>query len=322
LNNPPALDINLGVVHLVGVGAIGNGFMWGVARMNGLSGELHCVDAECVDESNPQRYVIALPTDVHSLKVDLAEREAVANGSQVRVRKHAVRWGHFLGAQSTMPALDRVAVALDSARDRIAVQASLPRKVFNAWTQAGDLGISRHTMNGPTGCLACMYIRDGASKNEDQLVAEAIGMPERLLEVRAMLHSGAAVGVQGVHEIAVALSIAPESLMAFASKPLRAFYTEAICGGIVLRLQGGSNMHGATEVPMAFQSALAGILLAAAVVADSAAYAEPAGTKATIDLLRPLGTHLTVPVAPHKSGRCICQDPDYREAYANKHGLT
>ena len=69
-------------------------------------------------------------------------------------------------------------------------------------------------------------------------------------------------------------------------------------------------------VPMAFQSALAGVLLAAAVVADAASLAAPpAGKKAVIDILRPLAPRLIVPVARHGSGNCICQDADFKAAF-------
>ena len=71
---------------------------------------------------------------------------------------------------------------------------------------------------------------------------------------------------------------------------------------------------------MAFQSALAGIMLVAEVVAHAGGLKpapQPATTK--IDLLRPLGKYLNIPAQKHKSGFCICQDPDYISAYKKKY---
>src|SRR5205823_3332138 len=169
---------------------------------------------------------------------------------------HACRWGQYLASLRGPWTLERVAVALDSAADRCAVQAALPRQVLNAWTQPGDLGVSWHDFLGVGACLACLYMPSGAVPNEDQLVADAIGLPDQLLPVRELLYRGTPVGEEWVRRIAAALSIPPEALLPFADRPLRAFYSEVVCGGVILRL-GGHNGPGQAEVPMAFQSALA-----------------------------------------------------------------
>jgi len=154
----------------------------------------------------------------------------------------------------------------------------------------------------------------GAVPNEDQLVADAIGLSDQLLAVRELLYRGAPVGEEWVRRIAAALAIAPEALLPFADRPLRAFYSEVVCGGVILRL-GGHDGAGRTEVPMAFQSALAGILLAAGLVGEGAGVRMPTGRKVVIDLLRPLGTDLLVPTAKHPDGYCLCQDADYQAAF-------
>jgi hypothetical protein len=72
---------------------------------------------------------------------------------------------------------------------------------------------------------------------------------------------------------------------------------------------------------MAFQSALAGILLAAEVVINAGILREAATPTTTrIDLLRPLGEHLSIPAARHPAGHCICQDADYVARFHAKYG--
>ena len=45
-----------------------------------------------------------------------------------------------------------------------------PRRVANAWTQPGDLGVSSHDfLEGA--CVNCLYLPDGEQKNEDQIIA-------------------------------------------------------------------------------------------------------------------------------------------------------
>jgi hypothetical protein len=109
-------------------------------------------------------------------------------------------------------------------------------------------------------------------------------------------------------------------LAPFAAEPLRAFYRQALCGGLMLELGG---RPAAAEAPLAFQSALAGVMLAAELVADLAALrAAPAKTKTVVDLLRPLAARLDVAVAkPERVDgvRCFCQDDDFRSAYLSRY---
>jgi hypothetical protein len=63
------------------------------------------------------------------------------------------------------------------------------------------------------------------------------------------------------------------------------------------------------------------VLLAAALVADAAGHPAPtAGQKAVLNLLRPVTARLLVPVARHASGKCLCQDADYLDAYNGQWG--
>lgn len=348
-------DLDLGEAVLVGAGAVGQGALWTLARVRRLRGRLHVVDREVVDASNPQRYVLAASADAGTSKVALAHELFGQAASGLRVVSpteraaialvpHAMRWGEFLAARPRPWCLPRVLVALDSARDRIAVQAALPRWIANAWTQPGDLGLSRHGAFGVKACLACLYLPLSASAaHEDVLVAEAVGLSTELMLVRHLLATNAPVDDAVLTRMAAGLGVPLEPLLVFRGRPLRAFYSEAVCGGIVLRLQSQTHARQAMEletaladpaaasrpvpsngqprdraamVPMAFQSVLAGVLLATTAVADAAGLpAPPLGQKAVLNLLRPLTARLLVPLARHGSGKCLCQDADYQAAF-------
>lgn len=317
--NPALAQTDLGESFLVGTGAIGNAAVWTLARQAGLRGVLHLIDSETVDLGNLQRYVLATRADVGRRKTELAKSFFVT--SEIDARGYPGTWGDFLDQRGDWN-LQRVAVAVDTAGDRIAVQAALPRRILNAWTQPGDLGVSRHVFTDAGACLACLYLPDEGRKNEDELVAEAIGLSGEFMEVRRLLATAAPVDRGLLERIAAALQVPVEPLLQFQGAPLRAFYSGAICGGVVLGL-GGRVPPGTREtaVPMAFQSALAGVLLAAELVIDAGGLREhPLPTTTKIDLLRPLGQQLSIPAAKHSSGRCICRDSDFITRYATKYG--
>lgn len=316
-SNPAWSAINLGESYLVGLGAIGNGAVWALARAQGLQGELNLIDHELIDLTNLQRYVLADQTSVEAWKVDVAT--AAFEGSSLRLLPHKQRWGDYLRSRGDCD-LSRVAVAVDNANDRCAIQASLPRWIVNAWTQAGDLGISRHDFVGTQACLACLYFPDGRQRNDDERIADEIGLPNELMLVRKMLYTGEQVGRDFIERVAASLAVAVEPLLPFEGESLRVFYHKAICGGIVLRLGVDRQAKAPTEVPLAFQSALAGILLATELVAHAGELKHESPHVTTkIDLLHPIGQYLSLPIPKHPSGRCICQDKDYLAAYIAKH---
>ena len=154
-------------------------------------------------------------------------------------------------------------LALDSAKDRRAAQASLPRRIANAWTQPGDLGVSRHDFLAGA-CVNCLYLPDGQSRNEDEIIAESFGVSDRLMEVRVLLQTNEGVPKNLLEAIAAARDIPLEKLDPFEGRPLRDLYTEGFCGGAVIPLGQIGTPANDVHVPLAHQSALAGVLLAAA----------------------------------------------------------
>jgi hypothetical protein len=313
----PALPgrIDIGETHLVGLGAIGRAAAWALSRAPTLRGRLHGIDHEAIEGSNLQRYVAATQADAATCISKCRSVSKMFAGSAMQVIEHPFTWGQYLRLRGDYH-LDRVAVALDTPEDRIALQAALPRRILNAWTQPGDLGVSRHDFtSGP--CLACLYLPDREVPSFSQLVADAIHLPE--LRVRALLHDDFRVGPAFLAEVALAAQVPLEALVPFNDLPLRSFYTKAVCGTTWFG-NGAGGDRGAMAVPLAFQSALAGVLLAVEIVADAANLRTAALAPLTkINLLKPLGSRLVEPAAKHKSGQCICQDDTYRAAYQRKY---
>ncbi|MGA0594266.1 E2 ligase fold family C protein [Enterovirga sp. CN4-39] len=318
----PAIDdIDLGLLRLVGLGAIGNGSLWALSRVHGLRGAVDLVDPEIVELSNLQRYAMCDQADLGKHKADHAA--ALVRRPELDARPFAMTWREYVSRLDDRR-MERVAVALDTVRDRLEVQASLPKRLLNAWTQSGDLGVSRHDFLGPDACLCCLYLPRGATRNDDEIVAQELGFGEPDLQrIRAMLYSGEPVGSAFVAEVAGRTNAEAAALQPFANLPLRAFRAKAVCGGLVLRAADGGGAE--TEVPLAFQSAMAGIMLSAEIVADCAGLSSPTrATRTVVDLMRPLPDRINVPALKASRStvpRCICQDADFIDAYTNKYAL-
>ena len=320
LNGPGQLTLTLEPTRLVGVGAIGNATVWALARAKGLSGDLHLIDHEDIELSNLQRYVLSTQNDESSQKIALAQRELSA--TELKPIPHYKRWGECLRDEGIWQ-LPCVAVAVDTAEDRQAVQAALPKFLVNAWTQTNDLGVSRHSFVGDNACLCCLYFPDEKSNSRDQIIAAAIGLPHAAREIRTLLYQGKPIGKDLLEQAAGAMGIPFESVAEFQNEPIEKFYTRAVCGGLILKL-GGTLNPASLAVPLAFQSAMAGILLASEIVIYHAQLRSRDIQPLTrLDLLRPLSSKLNQPARKHYSKRCICQDPDFIQSYTAKYdGLS
>lgn len=314
-HDPDFGPVDVGETHLVGLGAVGNGAVWALARLPGMTGDLHLVDHEDADLSNLQRYVMTGQDGVDQPKVEIAA-EALARTS-LRVVPHRLPWDGYVQQRGDWR-LDRVVVALDTAKDRLAVQGTLPRRILNAWTGPDDLGVSRHGFADGKACLACLYLPSGKVEDEDVRVARELGIPEAFMQVRILLATGAPVDGAFVATVAERLGVPFDALQPFVGQPLRTFYGRALCGGLVFRLTGGARGDRAT-VPMAFQSALAGIMLAAELVKDAGGMAAAPTVVTRLNLTRPLAQYLHDPRAPDRSGRCLCCDTDFVGTYRRKY---
>lgn len=307
---------------LVGAGAIGNGVLWALGHAR-IKGSLTLVDPEDIELSNLQRYILATRQDEFHPKVELAERWLSGKKDFTLIQKK-MSWDAY--AHKSDWIFDRVAVALDSAKDRIGVQASLPRWIVNAWTQDSAIGISRHPSLERDACLACLYIPNQAVTSEDVLIATSLGLatiPQHpdLMDVRRRLDLNVPNDRAYLERIASIKGMPIAEMLPFENKTLRELYTEGVCGGKVMGLVvNGHETH--TEVPMAFQSALAGIFLAAELVIDSLGLrTEPLPTITRLDMLQDIPDYISSRRAKDSSNRCLCQDDDFREVYATKYAV-
>lgn len=91
----------IGETHLVGLGAIGHGSLWALARQSGLSGRLHVVDHESVELSNLQRYVLAGQAEVGLSKAALATN--ALRCTALEVEAHPMKWGCAPGRLGIRP---------------------------------------------------------------------------------------------------------------------------------------------------------------------------------------------------------------------------
>jgi hypothetical protein len=333
LKAPDSVEVS--TFRLVGAGAIGQAAVHALA-VSGVRGTVVAIDPEKIALSNLQRYILTRDTDVGAVKVDLLRERLGPSG--VKVVPSVTKW-HAGLVEGLLPTL----VALDTAEARIGVQASLPGRIYNAWTQPADVGWSRHERFGEEACLACQYWPDRKLPGRHEQIAAAFRQhPLRVLvylihrlPVGLPLPPGSIPAVPGIEppadagrwleralvdDIAAAAGVDPAELAPWRERPLADVYQDGICGGALLHLDIGETPRDVI-VPLAHQSALAGVMLATefliAQVPELAALRPPA-TEGRYDVLAGLPQVLARPRT--RTSGCLCSDAFFLAAHQDKVG--
>lgn len=322
---------NFGRAYLVGAGAVGEAAALTLREAHAV-GTLAGVDPQAIDLGNLQRYLLAFDHHVGESKVSVLA--AQLGGSGMSVEPISAAWGEDSRTQGSV---DTVLAALDSIAGRIELQASLPRRIFNAYTQPLDIGWSRHESFGMDACLACLYWPTGPRQNRHEIVGAALGQhPMRVL--RYMIVPGLAVGqpipaqhlptdvdpelrarwgaIPIAHDIGDALFGDRDAINSRAAASIEDLYHE-MCAGALLPTVAGVR-HREVVVPLAHQSALAGIMLATELLVahdPELAALRPSGPEARFDVFRPAPPR-ALPLARRVD--CICSDRFYLDEYSSR----
>ena len=307
-------NTDVGNVLFVGVGAVGNAALWALSRDAEIRGRLWLVDGEEITLSNLQRYVLTHFADVDRSKVLLGQ-EALS-GSNLSAEPIQTTLEQFVEAQGAID-IPVTVVSVDNVDARRSAQALLPRLVINGWTGDQALGASWHMFSRDAACLACLYHPHGQGSSAIEQAAKALGLPHDRTALLWVTHQP--LSSDDIKVVAKSLGVKESVLKPWRTKPLGEIYTDVVCGAVPLDVTGVGKVE---TVPLAHQSALAGILMAAELLKrtqpELMAFSQPEPLISWDDILRPPPQIWGKPRAREKG--CICGDPDYQKVHAQKWG--
>lgn len=183
----PALpaEVNVDGVVVVGLGGIGAGFVAAASALPGLTGLLTLVDKDALDPTNLNRLLYARPGDT-GYKVNLCRR---ALGFHAAVDAQVAWFDEFTASHGTQH--DLVVVGVDKDPVRRAIQASMPRLIFNGGTSdVASFQVTRHDyLHGA--CLSCIAPEMPQTYPAERELARQLGLSlETVLQYQT---SGAAL---------------------------------------------------------------------------------------------------------------------------------
>ncbi len=319
--NPKLTISDIGDVVVVGLGAVGNGVLWSLSNLATITGKISFIDHEFVSLSNLQRYVECEELDEGKLKVELAN-EKLAHGRFV-TEGFAMTWKDYIAKHKDFEN-SMVLCGVDSAKGRIGIQSSLPKQILNGFTEQGLLGVSRHINFLDNACIGCMYIPTENKKSKSQEVAENLGIPHLEKDlVRPYLYYDFLVDENILKQISLYNNINQDELKRFIGIPMSKFYSDFVCGGILLTLKQKEDSTAKIETPLAFQSAFAGILLVSELFLIRGGIRDGNFKNVThFYPLLPIQNGINPynhTLSKNKGNNCFCLDKLFVEAYKGKY---
>ena len=310
-------DVGIGKNHLgdttfVGVGAVGNAALWAMSQDEGLTGRIDLIDPERLTLLNLQRYVLGKIADVGRPKVQLARDMLAATNLHIETAEQPIE--ALVDGAFGRP-FETIAISVDNIPARRTAQALLPRLVVNGWTGGEALGASWHKFSDDAACLACLYHPRGPGLSATDQAAQALGFSK---DRAAMLWvRGDGLSDDDLATAAATLGVQKEALSGWRGKPIGELYTDVVCGAVPLDIKGVGRVE---VVPLAQQSALAGVLMAVELIKRTSPTLAKRGQRETLvawdNVLQPPPKTWIRPMA--REPGCICSDADYQSIYSQK----
>ncbi|HKW76643.1 MAG TPA: E2 ligase fold family C protein [Terriglobales bacterium] len=305
---------SLGDLLFVAVGAVGNAGLWALARDKKRTGRITLLDNERLELSNLQRYVLGTLDDANRNleKVVIGQRELAESLFEVATTTGSLE--EYAGEQQGIKH-PNVCISVDNIPSRRASQALLPRLIVNGWTGEQALGASWHVLSREAACLACLYQPHGEGLSQTEQAARALGLTS---DRAAMLWvTRLPLSDEDIASAAKKLGVSREDLTPWKGKSLGDLYTDVVCGAVPISLPVSRRVE---TVPLAHQSALAGILMAAELVKRTdpnlSAISQDEPLISWDNILRPPPDVWPKPRSRERG--CICGDRDYQLIYRDK----
>ena len=249
-------ELDLGEVHVFGVGAVSHALLWLLRRWpGGVRGRLHLVDPDEYDDGNPQRYLGAAAGDVGRPKASSMAGRMRRACPGLDVEAHDTDMNDYFTERNPECRVWTAVCGLDSKEGRRQLALKLSRTTVNMWTSEFHAGASTFSL-GYDGwpCMLCAYPEPAgvAQVDEASSICRELGLaPHR---VRELLDSGRSIGESDAKIIGATTGVDPGAILL---KPVRTVRTEMCATGRIAARggRGGADI----QAPLAFASAMAGV---------------------------------------------------------------
>ena len=251
--------LDLGEVHVFGVGAVSHALLWIVGRWPGrVTGRLHLIDPDTYDAGNPHRYIGTRLGDAGRPKASAMARKLRQACPHLEAIAHDTDMNDYFTRHNPDCVIRTAVCGLDSKEGRRQLNLKLPRVTVNMWTSGFHAGASIFSFDDGWPCMHCAYPPPAAGDAMDEASAihAELGLP--LHRARNLLKSGRRIDESDARVIGAATGLRVGDIDL---NPLRSVRAEMCATGRIRmrHTEDGGGDADAVQAPLAFASATAGL---------------------------------------------------------------
>ncbi len=179
-NLPPYLDLNLA---LIGCGGVSQAVCFALSQFE-LRGRISFIDYDYIDESNKQRYFLVFDEYIGMSKTQYLTNFLLGHENNLLTTLGFIlSYEEAISINESMFNMTDVIISVDNKKTRIALQAALPKVIWNVWTDTQlnvlRYGIGKHEFLDEYQCLACAYYpRNSSTPSKTELEASILGLTQ------------------------------------------------------------------------------------------------------------------------------------------------
>lgn len=168
-------QVDIGLVHMAGAGAIGNSFLLALSTFS-IHGELKIVDPDYVSDGNLNRCLFFCSDDIGQNKAEILAAKAKTLFDNLKLTPIPQELAK-ISDKSNGGWLKKLVVGVDSRRARRNLQSEIPKEVFDASTTGiFEVVIHQHERPLTGACLGCIYVKEIQEEAHEIHIAEALGV--------------------------------------------------------------------------------------------------------------------------------------------------
>lgn len=246
---PSDVKINENVL-LVGVGAVGSGFIYALSQIENITGTIDAVDADVFDGTSLNRCLICTKEKLGQNKAKVAEEYSTKS---LQIKSQPVEFNEI--KDKLCSSLSLVVSTVDNNEARYQIQSSLPKLIFHGATgqSIANVSVIKFLENG---CFCCIY---HSNSSREEIISQEMGIP--ITEVKRAFENKEKFTERHFALMKEKFGVQANRFQKFVGIPFDEVYKKEVCGKMEIKTKDGLKTPS-----ISFVSFFSGLSLAAELI--------------------------------------------------------
>lgn len=216
-------------VLLVGVGAVGSGFVYALSQIKGLTATIDAIDHDVFDGTSLNRCPICFKEKLGQNKAKVVEEYSTKS---LQIKSQPVKFNEIKDKLDSNFSL--VVSTVDNNEARYQIQSSLPKLIFHGATgqSIANVSVIKFLENA---CFCCIY---QSSSSREEIISQEMGIS--VTEVKRALENNEKFTEQHFASMKEKFGAKADRFQKFVGLPFDEVYKKEVCGKMEIKTKDGT----------------------------------------------------------------------------------